>query len=682
MGKNSRFSKLFFLLITAFYSIHALADHAALPDVVVEGADLGITLSLPSMEEARERLNLTPGGVDLIDAEQYKLGRTSTLRDALGWSPGVFVQPRFGAEEARLSIRGSGLQRTFHLRGIKLLQDGVPINQADGGGDFQSIEPLALRYIEVYRGANALTYGSSTLGGAINFVSPSGYDAPLFQARGEFGSFGYIRGQASSGGAHGNLDYFLSLSHFSQDGFRDHSLQDNQRLFGNAGYRLTPDIETRFFLTLLDTKSQLPGNLTKAQLNDDPSQANATSVARDARRDFPLARIANRTTFQRDNWRVDLSLYYTYKDLFHPIAPFRIEQRTDDFGADLRLTHDGELFGRRNIFTFGFNPAVGYGNDQRFDCTFFGCTPGALFAHNRLTATNLDFYAENQFYILDDLALVLGAQVTHGQRRLDDRLNPGAGGNSFNETYIGFNPKIGLRYDINEHAQIFTNVSRSFEPPSFGELSGAQLVNVLDAQRATTFEIGTRGNTGNMHWDLAYYRAWIKNEFLALNDALGNPLGTISADRTIHQGIEAGLYIDLFERLELRQTYLWNDFRFRNDPVYGNNRLAGVPAHVYRAELVYHTPQGFYIGPNVEWSPSDAPVDHANTLFADGYAILGLKAGYRRPDGLSVFVEGRNLTNKKYAATTGVIADAGGMDSAQFLPGDGASVYAGFEWRY
>jgi iron complex outermembrane recepter protein len=83
----------------------------------------------------------------------------------------------------------------------------------------------------------------------------------------------------------------------------------------------------------------------------------------------------------------------------------------------------------------------------------------------------------------------------------------------------------------------------------------------------------------------------------------------------------------------------------------------------------------------VEWAPDDWAVDHANTLFADGYAILGVRAGYRRPDGISFFVEGRNLTDRKYAATTGLVADAGGLDSRQFLPGDGVSFFAGVEWR-
>lgn len=94
----------------------------------------------------------------------------------LDFAPGVLIQSRFGAEEARLSIRGSGIQRTFHGRGLWLMQDGMPLNLADGGFDMQAVEPLSANHIEVYRGANALqVYGAATLGGAINFISNTGY---------------------------------------------------------------------------------------------------------------------------------------------------------------------------------------------------------------------------------------------------------------------------------------------------------------------------------------------------------------------------------------------------------------------------------------------------------------------------------------------------------------------------
>ena len=48
---------------------------------------------------------------------------------------------------------------------------------------------------------------------------------------------------------------------------------------------------------------------------------------------------------------------------------------------------------------------------------------------------------------------------------------------------------------------------------------------------------------------------------------------------------------------------------------------------------------------------------------------------------LNWFVDGRNLSDRRYAATTGVVRDAQGADVAQFLPGDGRAVYAGLDWR-
>src|SRR5262245_51381107 len=145
------------------YSIgvgHVAAQVGVLPEVTVTSSR-NPSLTQPDIATARERMYRSPGGVDVIDAESYAKGSAVTPADALGYSPGVFVQSRIpGAEESRMSIRGSGIQRTFHGRGLKVLQDGVPLNQADGAFDFQALEPLAVRYIEVYRGTSALQYGS------------------------------------------------------------------------------------------------------------------------------------------------------------------------------------------------------------------------------------------------------------------------------------------------------------------------------------------------------------------------------------------------------------------------------------------------------------------------------------------------------------------------------------------
>jgi iron complex outermembrane receptor protein len=54
------------------------------------------------------------------------------------------------------------------LRGVELLINGVPINAADGFGDFQEMDVLFASHIDVLRGANAMSVGAASLGGAVD----------------------------------------------------------------------------------------------------------------------------------------------------------------------------------------------------------------------------------------------------------------------------------------------------------------------------------------------------------------------------------------------------------------------------------------------------------------------------------------------------------------------------------
>jgi iron complex outermembrane recepter protein len=636
-----------------------------LPRIEVE-ADAG------ELAAARQRLDETAGAVGIVDAERYKAQRASTLSDALGYAAGVFVQPRFGSEEARLSVRGSGLQRTFHLRGLELMQDGVYLNQADGGGDFQAVEPLAARYIEVYRGANALQYGAATLGGAVNFVSPTGRSAPPLDLRLEAGSFGYLRGQAALAGAGERNDYYASLSSFSQDGFRDHARQETLRLFSNFGRRLEQG-ETRFYFTRVNSNSQLPGSLTWAELRDDPRRAAPANVSADQRRDFDLTRLANRTLLQWDeSSEVEIGTFYAYKRLNHPIFQV-LQQRSRDYGANLRWRRESA----HGVFTAGAAAIAGELRDRRF--VNVGGQPGAPANAFDNEATRLSLFAEQQFYLTPRTALVLGLQAARNRREAQDRLITGGRDESYARTYSALSPRLGLRYELDENTSLFGNISRSYEPPSFGELAGGPQVTLVDAQKATSAEIGLRVQREALQLDAALYRADLRDELLALTDADGNPRGTVNAQRTRHQGVEFAATWRAGDSLELRGAYLLNDFRFDGDAVYGNNRLAGAPPQLLRAELRWQL-RGWYLAPNVEWAPQRSYVDHANTLAAKAYAIAGLRIGGDLQR-WRWFVDARNLADRRYAATTGVIADALGQDSRQFLPGDGRSVFAGLEWR-
>jgi iron complex outermembrane receptor protein len=643
---------------------------------------------------AKTELGRIPGGASVVDADQWLRGKASTQRDLLGWVPGVVVQPRFGAEEARLSIRGSGIQRTFHLRGIQLLQDGFTLNQADGGGDFQAIEPTTLDHIEVYRGGNALRYGAATLGGAINYVSPTGRTAPLADLRLEAGSFGYVRGTAATGGQRGDLDWYVAASGYQQEGYRDHSEQRNVRGTANVGWRIADNVENRLYLAAVDSDSELPGALTRAQYEADPTQAALTNLQRDQKRDYPLYRIADVLAVTWGSERLEAGLSWTNKDLFHPIFQI-VDQYSNDYAGMARFTSTTPIAGFQNRFTVGVNGALGITNDQRFGYTTpTSSAKGAQVADAELTATNLDLYVEDQFHVIPEVAVIAGVQATWSTREYDDEFLSN-GDQSGEVDYDAVNPKLGVLWHTTATTQVFGNVSRSYEPPSFGELGlfptpvgpATRFPTDIDAQSAWTVEVGTRGSCRDASWELVGYHAWVENELLSY-DIGSATQRTINADETLHLGIEAGLDVTVLrdlaakgDQLVLRQVYTWGRFRFDGDAVYGDNQIPGMPEHVYRVELLW-TWDAWFVGPNLEWQ-SGFPVDFANTTDNDSYTLFGARAGYRAARGLTVFVDGRNLADEDHVPTTSLANPTlAATNQALYFPGDGLSVVGGVAWRY
>ncbi len=664
-----------------------------LPEVVVTSTK-DPSKTVPSIETRRQQIAAsTPGGASVTSAEEYKTGRAATLKDALDFTPGVLVQSRFGSEEARIAIRGSGIQRTFHGRGLWLMQDGMPLNLADGGFDMQAIEPMAAQYVETFRGANALQYGAATLGGAINFVSNTGYSAPAFQTRFEAGSFNTFRGQISSGFVSGNVDGYVSITAAHTDGFRDWSEQQSLRVMANIGTKISSNLENRFYITWVDSKSQLPGALTKAQMEANPQQANAASPANRQRRDYQLLRLANKLTYSDGDNTLTFSTFWSWKDLDHPITPFvgYIDQLSNDLGFDFRYDGRGSFLGMANDLTLGTSFMYGVAEDARFANN--SGNRGVKTADNKLQSINWTLYFQDKLHLTDRLSLIAGAQVLYASRDMNEEVIFGAN-NSDRQEFWGFSPKLGLLFDVNSKSQVYFNASRSLEPPTFGELTSVGALPALlplQAQSATTLELGTRGQTDRLSWDFSYYYAWVDRELLTLG-VLPFPGNTINAGKTTHQGVEFGLSYDVlrnlatandtrFDRLVLRNNFFWNDFRFKNDPTFGDRLLPGYAPYYYRGELMYEHPCGFYAGPNVEWSPVRYAADMARTTFADPYALLGFKLGYKTQKGVSFFAEVRNITDETYSPTTGVVTNAIATP-AVFLPGDGRAFYAGVEFKW
>ncbi|MEN5231066.1 Plug domain-containing protein [Brevundimonas naejangsanensis] len=153
------------LLLAACAATPAFAQDTGaiqLEEITVYGARTAVTV--PQTAQAEAEIQRTAGGVDVIPDTAFKSGPAAAVKDVLAYVPGVVTQPRFGPD-ARMSIRGSGLSRAYGNRGINAYIDGAPINTSDGLLDLSEVDPTAYRYVEVFKGANALRYGGNALGG-------------------------------------------------------------------------------------------------------------------------------------------------------------------------------------------------------------------------------------------------------------------------------------------------------------------------------------------------------------------------------------------------------------------------------------------------------------------------------------------------------------------------------------
>lgn len=623
----------------------------------------------PGVLQAQKEIAKVPGGADVVPAKDFQKSYALTMKDMTATTPGVLAQPRWG-EEQRVSIRGSGLSRSFHLRGITLLQDGVPFNFADGSGDFQEIDPLILQHLEIYRGGQGLRYGAATMGGAINMVTPTArtvdYNGLL---RAEVGSYKTLRLHGEAAKVFDGFDAFVATTKSLSDGYRQQSKQNNQRFSGNVGAQIGRNAETRFYLNYNDIEQEVPGTISKSAALKDPRSVPAINKINDYARDINSLRLANRTAFELDNGlNIEVGAYMNDKSLYHPIFQV-VDQKSTDIGGFGRIKG---LYGN-NEFTFGVNAGGGVNDAKRF--VNVSGRRGARTASGQQIAQNLEIYGENRFHVTPEWSVIGGAQGAFAIRDYTDNLNAA---NNDDKLFSSFNPKLGVIWEPQADTQLFASVTRSSEVPTFSELvqgAGAGFIPVK-LQTAWTAEIGTRGKYSDFSWDVTLYHSRLQDELLNFTVTPDIPASTFNADKTIHQGIELGAGWQATNEVSFQAIYNLNDFRFDGDAQFGDNDLAGAPKHQVRLSARYEK-AGFYVEPNVEWVPEAAYVDYANNLKADSHALAGLKAGYEINDSVSVFLDARNLTDEENIGSFSTITNANTVGTSVFYPGEGRSAFAG-----
>lgn len=716
----------------------ALAQSAApgssiVLDPIIIGADDNAAL--------RRRFDAMPGGVALVEQSDRVATANETVSRALRLVPGVVVQNFFGGnDQPRIQIRGSGLQQNPVERGILMLQDGLPLNRADGSYAVGFANPSLAETIEVYRGYMANRLGATVLGGALNFTSPTGTQYQGIQGSLSGGSFGQVGVSARTGFQTGTMDGLFQLDHTRRDGYRDYNESERLSVGGNVGFEVNDHIKTRLFWGYTDLGFDVSGPLTKSQLGSNPRQVHSgptvtpagvinpgPNVLRDKpRRDAKQLLIGSRTTAEFDAHLFDVAMGYTYTDdtFRFPISAGIRETKGGDFTGVVRYSYRPDAASALPLFETTAQYSI-CSADRDYYLNQSG-TQGAQFGENDLDASTLSLHAGFNVPLTDTITISPALSYAYATRKNDDtysaftrptiaynpasptlRLPHGAvssNDNSYDRNYHGWNPSLGVSYKPDDTNTFFAAVSRSFEPPTHDDLlatingtpnSSAGRPNPgtpfavadvfrtpnLAAQTATTIEAGWRSEMAQFAWDATSYYSWVDNELLSLRDVTGASLGAINAENTRHFGIELGLASQITDRISGRVAYTYQDFRFHDDPLRGNNRLAGAPRQIINTVLNYQANDRWSLQGSVQWIPEKTPVDNMSTLYADPYAVVDLRTEVKISDYILFFGEITNIFDEKYASST-LIVDQARADQAAFLPGDGRGFFVGMKAKY
>jgi outer membrane receptor protein involved in Fe transport len=111
-------------------------------------------------------------------------------------------------------------------QGIAIYQNGIRINEAFGDTTNWELIPIsAVQRVDLIAGSNP-AFGLNTLGGALSLEMKDGFSAEGYRLNTSVGSFSRKRASVEAGGNDGTYGYYLNLSHFKEDGWRDNSASE------------------------------------------------------------------------------------------------------------------------------------------------------------------------------------------------------------------------------------------------------------------------------------------------------------------------------------------------------------------------------------------------------------------------------------------------------------------------
>lgn len=495
------------------------------PQTASDSGDIVVTA-----QRREERLRDVPISITALSGESLEKNNIDSARDLSLVTPGltyavqgIYAQPVIRGIGTTVTVPGADANVSLYIDGV------YQPNQVGNSLEFNNVER-----IEVLKGPQGTLFGRNSTGGAIRIITsdPDLVDASLKVGL-SYGRFNAVMARVyggapisdtlavnisalyrSDGGYAVNLFNGNRLSKTSARAVRGKILWQPTDTFkiilganyvrtrDNTGYSYRPVGGNNAFI---GPDFVVPDSPYQVVLNDDPDSG-ATVKGSNLSIDWDIGTgtVSSVTSIQSAKPSV-------FSDTDgSPMGPpgrfYDIDNET--FAEDLNYTSN--LSG-----PFNFTVGAFFYRDK--SALFLASGPVVLTGYVRTRA--LAIYGETNLDITDRFHLIAGLRYSDERKHAVGQLN----GTTLLDAATGwdsFTPRISLRYDISNSANIYGSFSQGFKSGNFNLPSLTPVP--VNPEKVTAYEVGFKRSGGGFTFNIAGYYYDYKNIQVQIANQVGN----------------------------------------------------------------------------------------------------------------------------------------------------------------
>ena len=509
--------------------------------------------------------------VEIYTATDIEASKSQDVYEFLNQSTSVVTMPSYGNRfSQKIDMRGYGIGDGYE--NIVVVVDGRRMNNVDMVPQLLSSIPIdSIDKIEIVKGAGSVEYGDGANAGVISITTKDFTGANITVYGGSNGT-GY--GSLGAGYADDLFSFSAFADYFETDGQRDLQASDKQdsgrSKNGSFDLKLylVDNLELRAGWAATRINTNYAGSLTKAEYEDDPTQATTSGYDTHQHFDTDLWSFGLGYDFT-SNWSVDTNLFTVDTETEYGSSASQADYDYDS--GDLTVKY------KKNALHVAFSASFFKGERDGYG--------------SRTSKDNLAGFVKAD-YFYDDHSFSAGARV----EEVTYKYRPETGSNlKEDETLEAY--ELGYNYKLTNEQSIFASFAHSFQapnidrffattypPPTFAPVVAFN--GFIDPMKANTYNVGYNYFTENNKFKAVLFYADITDEIYYTGGFSGV---NTNLDETSKLGFELYDKYLILENLFISGNYTYVEAEIDKDDNQNieDKTLPGVPKHNLSASIGY-----------------------------------------------------------------------------------------------